>query len=164
MPATTPVYTRGNIQMTGGEVANANIYNSMIDMNDQQITTVGDPIQQQDAVNLRYLLQTLNTLVQVRTIALTGSTINSAVVMSSQLRGCITLHVTGPEPDGPTAIFHATKSDPSSYGTVNRINAQPGKSNDDLVQLYAVWPPNVGPLLYKTHNVLFDGLYIIKEF
>lgn len=157
------VYFEGNAYIDGGQVQDAiitlssigscSITTSSIDMNMQNITSVKDPIQPQDAATKKF----------VEDLEITFAIINlngqSQTLISNLLQGSYIIKVNNIVMNGPTAIFNVTKSEASRNAHIVRITATPGYNSNNTLVL--TWPPNSGIYLQKT-GTTFDGSYRVK--
>lgn len=157
------VYFEGNAFIDGGRiqntlvtsstVSNSAIISSSLDMNLANITSVKDPILQQDAATKQYVD---DLGVVISSVTLTGT---SDTLISSQLKGCFVIIVSNLVLNGPSAIFNVSKNEASRQAHVVRTVASPGYLTRVLLDV--TWPPNSGILLKKS-GASFDGSYRIK--
>jgi len=159
------VFFEGNAFIDGGQLQNANVTSctvsnsaintSSLDMNMQNITSVLDPIQPQDAATKKYV----DDLGIVINDYLISGTVETEI--SNTMYGTYTLTIKKRENDGPTAIFNISKIDQNSPAHIVRTVGTPGISIDTRVMLLLKWLPNENIKIYKTHSS-FDGLYTVK--
>jgi hypothetical protein len=142
-----------NITITGSSVANCAITTSSIDMNLANITSVRDPINNQDAATKKYVD---DLGIVLSTITLSGV---STSQISSQQKGSFVITVSNIVLNGPSATFHVTKNEASKEAHVVRITACPGTNTNTFLKIS--WPPSSGIYLNKT-GTSFDGSYKIK--
>lgn len=152
------VYFEGNAYIDGGNITlttigNCSISTSSLDMNNQNITSVKDPVQQQDAATKQYVD---DLGIRFNETTLNGTTPN---VIFDDKTGSFIVTITNIIIDGPSGIFHVTKNRQGSESHIVRTVAAPGWSTNTLLQI--TWPPNSGILLSKTDNN-YNGQYRIK--
>ena len=157
------VFFEGNAFIDGGQVQNAvvtassvnncKITTSSLDMNMENITSVKDPINAQDAATKKY--------VDNLEVVFSNVTLNSTIgtIISSSAKGSYVISVTNVILNGPTGIFHVTKNESSRHAHIVRTVATPGNASN--ITLVVTWPPNSGIVLSKTGD-LFDGTYRVK--
>lgn len=150
-------YLDCNSTLAGGNVTNSTISSSVIltssiDMNNTQITNVGNPINPQDAATKAYV----DALMTSGSFSLTGTV---GTVVSTALKGAFTLHVTSLVTNGPNAIFTVAKTDAIKFAQKNRLVSSPGDTS--LTQLKIDWAPSTGIMIRKT-NSSYDGNYSVK--
>lgn len=140
--------TIGNSAISGSAITT-----SSIDMNLQNITSVKDPIQPQDAATKKYVddLEIVFT-----TTTLTGTTRS---LISNVSKGSYIISVNNQILNGPSGIFHVTKSESTQNAHIIRTVAAPGVSSN--VTLRLEWPVGSGISLYKTGSS-YDGSYRVK--
>ena len=151
-----------NSYVVNSTVSNTNIIQSairtsslnMLDINGnfQNIINVKDPINLQDAATKKYV----DTLGICFDISLTGT---QTTVLSNNVKGSYIITVTNNVLNGPSAIFHVTKSESNLKAGIARTVAAPGVVGN--TQLKISWSPNSGICLYKT-TTSYDGSYSIK--
>jgi hypothetical protein len=157
------VYFEGNAYIDGGQVQNTvvtlssigscSITTSSLDMNMQNITSVKDPIQPQDAATKKFVE---NLEITFAVVDLNGQ---SETLISNTLQGSHVITINNIILNGPTAIFHATKSEASRNAHIIRTVATPGYNSN--ITLVLSWPQNSGIYLKKTGSI-FDGSYRVK--
>lgn len=160
------VFFEGNAFIDGGQLQNANvtlctvsncaITTSSLDMALQNITSVKDPIQPQDAATKKFVD---DLGIVIKKFRLEG--IDFTDTGSSEF-GTYIISVKPEDPNGPTAIFNVSKMSPSSPAHIVRTVATPGLAPpDDRAMLLLKWDPNENIMIRKTHST-FNGIYIIK--
>lgn len=142
-----------NVILTGSSISSCIITTSSLDMNMQNITSVKDPINLQDAATKKYV-DDLGIVVKNVTLVNTTGTL-----LSDNLIGSFIVTVTNIILNGPSAIFHITKNDTSKTSHIVRTVASPG--NNSNVFLEISWPIASGIYLKKT-GILYDGSYKVK--
>jgi hypothetical protein len=152
----------GNSTVNNTVITGSVINTSSLDMlstagNYQRITNVATPILPNDAVIKSYVDALGISINEITLTSTTGTLINSNISGAYMITVNTTL--TG-GPYGPNATFNISKSDPSKCGHVVRPSSSPG--SDSSCTLNIRWPPNSGPILFKT-NVNFDGGYYVKN-
>lgn len=157
------VFFEGNAFIDGGQIQNTIILNtsignsaittSSIDMNMQNITSVKDPINPQDAATKKYV-DDLD--IRISNITLTGTT---DYEISNYQQGSYIITVQNSVVGGPSGVFHVTKNDSSKHAHIARTVATPGALS--TITLLVTWPPNSGILLKKTGSQ-YDGTYRVK--
>ncbi len=146
-------FFNSNAILDGGEVKNASITLSSLDMNYQKITSVDDPIDDYDAVNKRYISNTLG--IKLLTISLSGTI---ATQILNDTYGSFHVIVKS-SVNNPTATFLISKSIEADNGNIQRISNAKGNIANERLEI--VWPPNSGVSLYKT-GINHDGNYNVK--
>jgi hypothetical protein len=152
----------GNSTVNNTIITGSVINTSSLDMlstsgNYQNITNVAMPINPHDAVIKQYVDNLGISINQITLTSTTGSVINSNITGAYMITVNTTLNG---GPYGPNATFNISKSDPNTCGHVVRLSNAPG--SDSICCLDMRWPPNSGPILFKT-NVNFDGGYYVKN-
>lgn len=152
------VYFEGNAYIDGGKITNTTISScsistSSLDMNNENITSVKDPVQQQDAATKKYVD---NLGIRFNNITLNGIL---PIEIFPDKQGSFVITITNIIIDGPSAIFNLTKNRQSSESHIVRTVAAPGYTSNTLLQMS--WPPNSGIILSKTNND-YNGEYRVK--
>ena len=142
-----------NALLTNNSINNSIITTSSLDMNLQNITSVKDPINPQDAATKKYVD---DLGVVISNISLSGT---SSTLISSNLSGSYIITVKNIIINGPSATFHVTKISSTLNAQCNRISASPGYLS--TITLFVTWPPSSGIYLNKNGS-LYDGSYQIK--
>lgn len=138
-------------------LTNSTITNTNIDMNGKTITTVGDPINSQDAATKNYVDSSISILgISIIVVNLSGTT---QTLVDSSLSGDITVYIKNLITGGPSAIFNVTKSEASQQASITRTVSISGITTNE--RLLLTWSPNTGITLNKT-DVNYDGLYKVK--
>jgi hypothetical protein len=145
----------GPINNYKGFVKNCAITASTLDMNNVKITSVADPTNPLDAVNLQTLNSYNNNVGSVNTYTITGTT---PITISSATFGTYMVIVNGTTDGISGAIFNISKgSSSSTITTGNRL------SNTGTGNLTLVWNAGEGIKL-KKQSVSDDGVYSVKIF
>lgn len=142
-----------NVNITSCSIGNSIINTSSLDMNMQNITSVKDPINNQDAATKKYVD---DLEIVLRSFTLTGT---SYTEISSNIKGSYVVTITNEIFNGPSAIFHITKNETTRNAHIVRTVASPGYMSSVFLELS--WPPNSTLLLKKTGNQ-YDGSYKVK--
>jgi hypothetical protein len=147
-----------NITITSSTIGNSNISKSSIDMLSntgvlQNITNVADPIAQQDAATKKYV-DDLDITISNVTLTNTNTT-----TISNYIKGSYVITITNLVLNGPSGIFHVTKSESSQQAHIVRTVASPGYGTNIFLKI--TWPQNSGILLNKTGSN-YNGSYRVK--
>jgi hypothetical protein len=140
------VFFEGNAYIDGGHIENvgistANISNSSIvtsslDMNMQNITSVKDPIQPQDAATKKYI-DDLGIIIEECHLIRDEFT----PVIGGGTHGTYTITIKRLNNPGPSAIFNVSKRDADANAHIVRTVATPWFFGDVPVTLLLEWPP-----------------------
>ena len=161
-------FFKGNIYADTSYIINSSIGNSFIinspiskssiDMLStlgtyQNITSVADPINLQDASTKKY--------VDNLGIVISSVTLNQTIpiLISNNYIGTFSVFISNNILNGPSASFHITKNSISVCGHIVRQTLSPGI--DTLTTLDIIWPVNSGFMLFKSDNH-YNGSYTIK--
>jgi len=144
--------TVSNTQISQSIISTSSINMLDISGNYQNIINVKDPINPQDAATKFYV----DTLGSIFTINLTDTT---PTLLSSNLKGSFIITVTNNVMNGPSAIFHITKSANTQNAGIARTVSAPGVGYN--TQLNITWPINDGIYIQKS-NSFYNGSYTIK--
>jgi hypothetical protein len=147
-----------NINIVTSTIGNCNISKSSIDMLNsagslQNITNVANPINPQDAATKQYVD---NLDIVISNVTLTN--INTTTI-SNYIKGSYIITISNLVYNGPSGIFHVTKSESTQQAHIVRTVASPGLGTS--VFLNITWPQNSGILLNKT-GTNYNGSYRIK--
>lgn len=147
-----------NINVTSCTIGNSIINRSTLDMLSaggvlQNITSVANPVQPQDAATKQYVD---NLDIVISNVTLTGT---NTTTISNYVKGSYIITISNLVLNGPSGVFHVTKSESAQQGHVVRTVAAPGLSTN--VFLRVTWPQNSGILLSKT-GANYNGSYRVK--
>ena len=147
-----------NINIVTSTIGNCNISKSSIDMLNsagslQNITNVADPINRQDAATKQYV-DNLDIVISNTTLTNTNT-----ITISNYLKGSYIITISNIVYNGPSGIFHVTKSESTQQAHIVRTVASPGLGSS--VFLNITWPQNSGILLNKT-GTSYNGNYRVK--
>ncbi len=124
----------------------------------RRITSVGDPLDNQDASTKRYCDTNSDAVIPKFLVNLSGTTLATAY---SMLTGTFTIKVMGQTLTSPCAVFSVSKSTSSSHPQVNRVSASPGAVGP--TNLVLDWPVGGNILVGKT-TASYDGTYLVSIF
>ena len=147
-----------NIEVSLSTIGSSHISTSSLDMLNtngqlQNITNVADPIQRQDAAT-KYYVDALGIV--LTNVDLFNTT---PTIISNNLKGSFVITISNLVLNGPCAVFHVTKSEPSFNAHITRTVAAPGFNSKEFLNIS--WAPNSGILLNKTGNI-YNGSYLVK--
>jgi hypothetical protein len=147
-----------NINIVTSTIGNCNISKSSIDMLNsagslQNITNVANPINPQDAATKQYV-DNLDIVISNVTLTNTDTTI-----ISNYVKGSYVITISNLVFNGPSSIFHVTKSESTQQAHIVRTVASPGLGTN--IFLNVTWPQNSGILLNKTGST-YNGSYRVK--
>lgn len=148
-----------NINIVTSTIGNCNISKSSIDMLNsagslQNITNVANPINPQDAATKQYVDNLVDIVIYNTTLTNTNT-----ITISSYLKGSYIITISNLVYNGPSGIFHVTKSESTQQAHIVRTVASPGLGTS--VFLNITWPQNSGILLNKT-GTSYNGAYSVK--
>jgi hypothetical protein len=158
----------GSMTMVRGRAQNititaSDISNTCIDMNTKRITTVGDPVESQDAVTKWYADTMGKRIARDVMDEFSGVMIRlvgDCFVPALNLRpGSYIVTVIPIADGGPTATFSVSKSSVYSIGSATRISATPGTSTFEQIEI--LWNPDEWLSIRKT-GLFHDGDYLIN--
>ena len=143
----------GNSKMSRSTITTTSI--DMLDIvgNYQNIINVKNPINPQDAATKLYV-DNLGIILSTATLIGTANT-----TISDFVKGSYIITISNLIFNGPSAIFHISKSESIHDAHIVSTVANPGYQTNIFLQL--TWPQNSGILLKKSGNS-FDGSYKIK--
>ena len=145
-------YFKSNATIKDGFISTSDINTSNVDMNNENITSVKDPVNSQDAATKNYV----DNLGLIVSVTLTGI---SPVQITNKLKGSVYI-IAESDLEGPCATFLASKSKASKEAHIVRLTSAPADL-PNKEQLNIIWPVNSGISINKT-NVNFDGTYQVK--
>jgi hypothetical protein len=144
--------TVSNTQVTQSIISESSINMLDINGNYQNIINVKDPINPQDAAT-KFYVDKVCTIFNVDILDTTPT------LLSSNLKGSFIITVSNNVMNGPSAIFHITKSSNTQNAGIARTVSAPGLTYN--TQLYITWPVNDGIYIHKSDN-FYNGNYTIK--
>jgi hypothetical protein len=144
--------TVSNTQLSQSVITFSSLNMLDIHGNYQNIINLKNPINPQDAATKFYV----DSLGTVLTVTLSNTTPS---LIASNLKGSFVITVSNEILNGPSAIFHVTKSSNTHTAGLARTVSSPGLASN--TQLSIQWNINEGIYLYKTNNS-YDGSYTIK--
>jgi hypothetical protein len=142
-----------NVNITSCSIGNSAITTSSLDMNMANITSVKDPINNQDAATKKYVD---DLEIRLMSITLSGT---SYTQISTNIKGSYIVTISNEILNGPSGIFHITKSETIRSPHIVRTVAAPGYVSNVFLEIS--WPVNSGILLRKTGSQ-YDGSYKVK--
>jgi hypothetical protein len=142
-----------NVNVTSCSIGNCNITTSTLDMNMNNITSVNDPILNQDAATKKYV-DALEIIIS--SVTLSGTSYSQ---ISANVKGSYVITISNQILNGPSAIFHVTKSESSFNAHIARTVAAPGYNSNIFLEL--LWAPNSTIMMRKT-GTQYDGSYKVK--
>ena len=147
-----------NINITTSTIGNSNISKCSLDMRNsagslQNITSVANPINPQDAATKLYVD---NLDIVISNVTLSGT---NTTTISNYVKGSYVITISNLVLNGPSGIFHVTKSESSQNAHIVRTVATPGYITN--VFLNVTWPQNSGILLNK-NGPNYNGSYRVK--
>ena len=119
----------------------------------QNITSVANPINPQDAATKLYVD---NLDIVISNVTLSGT---NTTTISNYVKGSYVITISNLVLNGPSGIFHVTKSESSQNAHIVRTVATPGYITN--VFLNVTWPQNSGILLNK-NGPNYNGSYRVK--
>lgn len=145
------------------KIVNGNIQSSIVDMDSKKITSVGDPTQLYDAVNLKTLnaaISTPSTSIYEIDISLVG-TIPISIPFLGNV-GNYDIHVEfNPNPtNGPIFNAKLIKNRASSNGFIHSFGGEIGIGSSEII--YATWTSNGFIFIKKQGGSVYDGSYHVK--
>jgi hypothetical protein len=149
-----------NVSISTASISNSAINTSSLDMNMQNITSVKDPIQPQDAATKKYV-DDLGIIIEYCT--LTG--VQPTPVVGSGDHGTYTVTIKRQNNPGPSAIFNVSKRDATVNAHIVRTVATPWFFGDTPVTLLMEWPVGETIQIRKSATIggdPLDGIYIVK--
>lgn len=145
------------------KVVDGNIQNSIVDMNSKKITSVGDPTQLYDAVNLKTLnaaISTPSSSIYETNVSLVGTTPISIPFLGNI--GNYDIHVEfNPNPtNGPIMNAKLIKNRASSNGFIHSFGGEIGIASSEII--FATWYSNSNVFIQKKGGNVYDGSYHVK--
>jgi hypothetical protein len=146
------MYKTGNYKITDGI-----INNSYIDMNNQDLINIRDPVNPQDAVPKWYVddIVTPGGPVTFPTLTFTLTGTNATSIIGSTV-GSYTLSITSSSTGAPMAKFELLKNDPTKNASITRKMSSCGINTKE--RLNCTWNPAEAIKVYKDGSN-YDGTY-----
>lgn len=141
--------------MENTSITSSAITNTTLDMAMQNITSVLDPVDPQDAATKFYVDRQVTTLVQTFEVQLAGQ---AFVEVSNLKYGSYQVLVMSLQEGGPVGSFVLLKLSEYSQGVITSALVLKTPTGEQLV---VDWPPNSAVLVRKSGDN-FDGLYRVK--
>lgn len=153
------VFIRGNIDVTGGHVANVKFSTPInVDMGGERVKNIGEAEENDDAISKRsmenfvsYRITILDTIIQHD---------DTWILIDVRLFGSFFVTVFCTEEGRPSMVAHLSKNDRKRNAMIQNISSMKGSRK---TYLELKWLPYEG--VYVKKNGLYDeGLYQIKTF
>jgi len=144
----------GSLNVIGGASLGGDVYiGGVLDLSGNIIRNVASPVNDSDSATKKYV-DDLDIVIS--NITLTN--INTTTI-SNYIKGSYIITISNLVFNGPSGIFHVTKSESSQQAHIVRTVASPGYGTS--IFLNVTWPPNSGILLNKTGSN-YNGTYRVK--
>jgi hypothetical protein len=149
------------IKVGNFKIINGNIQNSIIDMNSQKITTVGDPTELHDVVNLKTLNAVVSgtppTNIYQTDISLVGITPVPIPFLGNVGQYNMKIISNNNPTNAPIMNSILIKNRATSNGYIHSFGSEIGVSSTEII--FATWTSNNNIIIQKQGGNIYDGSY-----